>query len=311
MKVGMITDSLAGLSLVEVLRVAGDLGISTFEFGCGNWSAAPHLDLAVMTESPQRRQEFCALLRDHGVSISALNCAGNPLHPGPTGEQHHHITLRTIELAGLLEVDRVVLMSGLPGGPGDANPNWITTDWPLECNDILTYQWEENLIPYWRRLAGYASSLGVSKLCIEPHGHQCVYNVRTLLKLRDAVGEVVGANYDPSHPIWMGADPLSAIAKLGEAIYHVHVKDTRIEAERAAVDGLLDPTSPVQHTHRTWNYVTLGYGHDDAWWRGFCAALRAVGYDDVLSIEHEDVTLPALEGVRKSVECMRRIGIVS
>ena len=206
-------------------------------------------------------------------------------------------------------IDRVVMMSGLPGGPGDANPNWIVTDWPPECLEILKYQWDEKLIPYWRDLVAYANNLGIRKLCLELHGHQAVYNVHTLFKLRDAVGETVGANYDPSHPMWMNADPLAAVRALGEAIYYVHAKDTRVEPVPAGIDGVLEARPPDRFAERSWNYITLGYGHGETWWRQFCTALKLAGYDDVLSIEHEDMMMSPMEGMRKSVELLRRAAI--
>ena len=149
--------------------------------------------------------------------------------------------------------------------------------------------------------------LGIRKLCLELHGHQNVYNVRTLTRLRGAVGETVGANLDPSHLMWMGADPLAAIAALGSAIYHVHAKDTRLEPQVLARDGRIEIRPAEDVAHRAWNYVTLGRGHDEAWWRRFCQALAAIGYDDALSIEHEDLALPPIEGVRQSVALLRRV----
>ena len=246
-----------------------------------------------------------AKIADHGLAISALNCSGNPLHPGESGAQHRAVTSKTIRLAGLLGIDRVVLMSGCPGGPGDANANWITVAWPPETARVLAWQWDEVLIPYWQRTAEEARQAGVTRLCLELHGHQAVYNVRTLLRLRDAVGPVIGANFDPSHLMWMGADPLAAIPALGEAIHHVHAKDTRIDPVRAGIDSVLDTTPNDRLTERSWSYVTLGYGHDLLWWRQFCTALLRAGYDDVLSIEHEDLLLPPLDGVKKSVELLR------
>ena len=307
MKIGMITDSLGALGLESMLDAAAELGIDCLEFGCGNWSTAPHLDLDGLLERPQNRRDFLAKLADRKLSIAALNCSGNPLHPGPEGKRQHEVTLKTIRLATFLGIDRVVLMSGLPGGPGDANPNWIVTEWPPECGRILEYQWDEIIIPYWRDLAAFAENAGVRRLCLELHGHQAVYNPRTLLRLREAVGETVGANYDPSHPIWMGADPLASVRALGSAIYYVHAKDTRIEPLSAGVDGLLETRPFAAAAERSWNYVTLGYGHDETWWRQFCAALRMAGYDDVLSIEHEDAIVAPLEGVRRSVELLRRV----
>jgi sugar phosphate isomerase/epimerase len=241
------------------------------------------------------------------MSISALNCSGNPLYPGAEGERQREITLKTFRLARLLGVDRIVMMSGLPGGPGDANPNWITTTWPPECMGILDHQWNKELIPYWRDLANVAREHGVRQICLELHGCQLVYNPFTLNRLREAIGPIIGANYDPSHPLWMGADPLAAVRSLGSAIYYVHAKDCRIEPIPLGIDGVLDTRPSSEVAQRSWNYATLGYGHGETWWRQFCAALRMVGYDGVLSIEHEDSLLPPLEGVQKSVDLLRRV----
>jgi sugar phosphate isomerase/epimerase len=309
MKIGMITDSLGGLSFDDMLKASAELGLETLEFACGNWSSAPHINLDAMLESKSARREFTAKVRDHGLTIEALNCSGNPLHPGEKGAAHHRVTLGTIKLANLMGIDRIVMMSGLPGGPGDANPNWIVTDWPPECLEIQRYQWDEKIIPYWKDLVAYANNLGIRKLCLELHGHQAVYNPYTLKRLREAVGETVGANYDPSHPMWMNADPLAAVRALGSAIYYVHAKDTRVEPVPAGIDGTLEAREGTRITERSWNYITLGYGHGEEWWRQFCTALKLAGYDDVLSIEHEDMMMSPMEGMRKSVELLRKVAI--
>jgi sugar phosphate isomerase/epimerase len=212
----------------------------------------------------------------------------------------------TIALAPRLGVDRVILMSGCPGGPGDKWANWITVAWPPETAEVLRWQWEESVIPYWRDLVGHAKAHGVTKLCIEMHGQQVVYNVPTLLRLREAVGPVVGANYDPSHLMWMGADPIAAIEALGDAIYHVHAKDTRIEPI-VALHSRLETVPNAHGPERAWNYVTLGHGHDAEFWREFCAALELAGYDGVLSIEHEDQAMDPVEAVTESVRLLRHV----
>ena len=307
MKIGMITDSLPGTDVESLVSTAARLELDMLEFGCGNWSSAPHVNLDRMIDSDAERRNFKARLDAHGIAISALNCSGNPLHPGEHGRRHDAVTRGTIKLASLMGIDRVVMMSGCPGAPGDASANWITTEWPPEVREILRWQWDEVLIPYWRDLVAYANALGVRKLCLELHGHQNVYNVRTLQKLREAVGETVGANFDPSHLMWMGADPLAAVRALGEAIYHFHAKDTRIDPVIAGVNGVIETTPGDRFQGRAWNYITLGYGHGELWWRELIAVLAAVGYDDVFSIEHEDPMLPALEGVEKSVEFLRNV----
>jgi len=71
--------------------------------------------------------------------------------------------------------------------------------------------------------------------------------------------------------------------------------------------GLTDPDSVPEIPDQPWNYVTLGRGHDETWWRRFCHALTAIGYEDVLSIEHEDLALPPIDGVKQSVALLRRV----
>jgi sugar phosphate isomerase/epimerase len=305
MRIGLVTDGLPALPFEDLLRTAAELRIETVEFGCGNWSPAPHLNLDGLLASALARDAFLGRVAAHGLEISALNCSGNPLHPGSIGPAHRAVTSKTIRLAGMLGVRRVVMMSGCPGGPGDANANWVTTAWPPEAASVLDAQWTDQVIPYWIGLAAEARVAGVERLCLELHGQQNVFNVRTLFRLRDAVGPVVGANLDPSHLFWMGADPLAAVPVLGEAIYHVHAKDTRINTAIASVHGLIDVTPNDRVAERAWSYVTLGDGHGPVWWRTFCSTLREAAYDDVLSIEHEDLALSPLEGISRSVDALR------
>jgi sugar phosphate isomerase/epimerase len=307
MRIGLTTDSLSHLKIDELLETASNFGIQTLEFGCGGWSSAPHLNLNALLENEAERANFLAKIHAHGLEISALNCSGNQLAPGERGKSYDQVVRGTLKLAGLLGVRRIVMMSGLPGGPGDQNANWITTAWPPEVHEILRYQWEDVALPYWRDLAKEACANGVEKICIEQHGHQLVYNTETALKLRDAIGELVGVNLDPSHALWMGGDPLRAIRQLRGAIYHVHAKDTRIDPQNSALNTLLETKPNDQVAERAWNYVTLGYGHSEIWWRDFVIQLRQNGYDDVLSIEHEDYSLPPIVGVRRSVELLKNV----
>jgi sugar phosphate isomerase/epimerase len=129
------------------------------------------------------------------------------------------------------------------------------------------------------------------------------------LRLREAAGPVVGVNFDPSHLMWMGADPIASVEALAGAIYHVHAKDTKIEARNSALNSRLETTPSAETGKRSWTYVTLGYGNGEDFWRAFCLALRRAGYDGALSIEHEDMALSPMEGMRKSVELLKRVTI--
>ena len=307
MRIGLTTDSLGHLTFDELLETAANLGIQTLEFGCGGWSSAPHVNLNALLESQVERENFLAKIRAHGLEISALNCSGNQLAPGERGKSNDRVVRGTLKLAGLLGVRRVVMMSGLPGGLGDQNANWITIAWPPEVHEMLRYQWEDVALPYWRDLAHEARENGVDKICIEQHAHQLVYNTETALKLRDAIGELVGVNFDPSHALWMGGDPLRAIRHLQGAVYHVHAKDTRIDSYNRELNTVLETKPHDRVAERAWNYVTLGYGHSEIWWGEFVTQLRQNGYDDVLSIEHEDYSLPPMVGVRRSVELLKNV----
>jgi sugar phosphate isomerase/epimerase len=205
-------------------------------------------------------------------------------------------------------IKTVCTMSGLPAGnANDTMPNWVVSSWPPETQEILRYQWDEKLIPFWTQIAQLARENGVERVALELHGNQCVYNVPSLKRLRDAVGPVIGANLDPSHLFWMGADPLVAAEALGNAIYHVHAKDTMLNAPVQATTSLLENGSLMNILARSWSYITLGFGHGEEWWRQFCYRLKMAGYDGWLSIEHEDVLLNSLEGLEKSVALLQGV----
>lgn len=305
MKIGLNTDSLGAFSLEATLDIAADLGLDTVEFGLGGWSSAPHLDIAELLGSEPARDRLTGMLRERGLAISALNASGNPLHPGAIGPSDAKLAHDAVGLARLLGISRVIMMSGLPGGgPEEKTPNWITSSWPLEAMEIVEWQWAERVIPFWRDLARAGEAAGV-RFCVENHGRQCVYNIESYFRLREAIGPAVGMNFDPSHLIWMGGDPVAAIAALGaEHIYHFHGKDTRIEPE-ARVNGTLDVKHVTPVVGRTWNFVPLGHGLSRRGWLDVVMALRAAGYDDVISIENEDYTLETRDAIGESVDTLR------
>jgi sugar phosphate isomerase/epimerase len=303
MKIGVYSDSLGHLPLADCLDFCAARGIERIEFGTGNWSSAPHLDLAGLLSSPARRDELLAEVRSRGLSISALNCSGNPLHPADEGARHAEVVRDTIRLAALLGIDRIVTMSGLPEAPGDSHPNWIVSSWPPETTRILSWQWAVRLIPYWSDVSAFARAHGV-RPCLEMHGAQCVYNVEAFERLNEAVGDGLWINFDPSHLLWMGADPLAAVRRLGSRIAHAHAKDTRLEAA-AALNGRLDAKPVVPVAGRSWNFVAVGRGQDAAFWTALVEALRSVGYDDVLSIENEDYSLSAETAVDQAIAYLK------
>lgn len=306
MKLGMVTDSLAELTLAEAAKVCRDLGLEQVELGCGNWSPAPHVDLDALTADAGERRRLTDTLAENGLEISALNCSGNPLFPGEKGARDRAVAEKTFTLAEQLGLKTVVMMSGLPGGcPEDRSPTWIVTSWPPETEEILRYQWQV-AVPAWRELARRAADHGVERIALEFHGWQLVYSAETLRRLRGEVGDILGVNLDPSHLFWMGADPLAVAEALSECIYHVHIKDVRLE-RAAGPNTLLDTKGVLEFATRSWNFVTPGSGHGEDWWRGFLTKLKACGYDGPLSIEQEDYTIPTRQALEQAAALLRRV----
>jgi sugar phosphate isomerase/epimerase len=298
MELGLYTDSLAHLDRPAVLDIAVRIGATAIEIATGGQSSAPHLDRADLLGSAAARSRLLGELASRGLHLAALNCSAWLLHPR-TGDRQRTIVEETFRLAGLLGVDTVVTMSGCPGdGPAASTVNWPTYPWPDELVALRRRQWDD-VVRLWSDLVEVASDTGV-RIALELHPLQAVFNVPTLLELRAAVGDTVGANLDPSHLFWQQMDPLAVIRALGPAIHHVHLKDTALVPDEVAVAGVLDVRSFEDPAHRAWNFRTVGHGHDVGYWTSFVTELHAVGYDRSLSIEHEDRSDDPVVGVTES-----------
>ncbi len=304
MKIGIFTALFGDKTRQEALDIIAAEGIKAVEFGAGAYPGASHLDVEKLLESDAARKELMHDVESRGLMISAISCHGNALHPVKAiAQDHHQAFVNSVKLASLLGVPCVNGFSGCPGDSSTAiNPNWVTCAWPDEFRDILEYQWKEVVIPYWTEQNAFLKEHNV-KFGIEMHPGFVCYSNDTLLKLRHAAGEQIGANFDPSHLWWQGIDPIAAVKQLAEegALFHVHAKDTRVDPQNSALNGNLDTKSYGDIAKRSWVFRSVGYGHGLEWWKDFCSVLRTVGYDYVLSIEHEDGLMNSIEGLRKAV----------
>jgi len=307
LRVGVFTPLLSSIALDGVLQKLKPHGIATVELGTGNYVGDAHCKLSMLTDRVALN-DFKNTLGDHGFSISALSCHGNPLHPDRVRAQHdQQVNEQTILLAEQLGVPVVVDFAGCPGdSPSARHPNWVTCPWPPDYLEILKWQWEEIVAPYWISRAKFASEHGV-RIAIEMHPGFVVYSPETLLKLRSIAGPAIGCNYDPSHMFWQNIDPIAAIRILGDSIFHVHAKDTQLYQSNLSFSGVLDTKPYTDERNRAWIFRTCGYGHGEEWWRAFVSTLRMFGYDYVLSIEHEDSLLSSEEGLTKAAALLRQI----
>jgi len=309
MKLGLFTPVFGGLNAGDMLaKVRALEKVQAIELGTGGWPGHDHIDFDTLVADRAAAEQFRRMVDDAGLSISALSCHGNPLHPDPAIARGYDTVFRkTICLASWMQVPVVVTFSGCPGDSDAArHPNWVTTPWPPEFLDVLNWQWEQKTIPYWREAASFAANHGV-KVALEAHPGFIVYNVETLLKLRTAAGSNLGINFDPSHFFWQGVDVPSAIRALDDAIFHVHAKDVALDLQNVAVNGVIDTKTYRRMSERSWLFRSVGWGHDELTWKRIVSALRLVNYDYVMSIEHEDALASVDEGLKAAVDMLSRV----
>lgn len=310
MQVGVLTVVLGAEPLEDSLEYLDDIGVDTVELGCGGFVGDDHLSTEDYLADDAAQRRLRHLLDEYGMSVSALATHNNPLHPDEKRAARADEELReAIQLASQLDVNTVTTFSGLPGGaPGDKTPNWITAPWPTEHSEALEYQWEEVAIPYWSDVGEFAEKHGVD-VAIEMHPNMLVYEPHSMLRLREAGGERIGANFDPSHLYWQGIEITEALRLLGseDAVHHFHAKDTGLYETNARTKGYLDTAPYTDEANRSWLFRSVGYGHGEEHWKDIVSTLRMIGYDGALSIEHEDSLTSGREGLEKAVDLLDRV----
>lgn len=308
MKLGVLTALMQNEPLEKAIDFLVGEGVEAIELGAGGFVGHSHCNPKELLASKPKRQALLDLVKSKGLEISSLSVHGNPLHPDKGRAQKDHEDFENgCRLAEQIGVARVNTFSGCPGDSENAKyPNWVTCAWPHDYPAILKWQWEEKVLPYWSKMGPFAREHGVN-VGFEMHPGFVVYNPETLLRVRRECGDNLGANFDPSHLFWQGMDPIVAVRALGAAIYHVHAKDTRVDPDNTRLNGCNDAKPYTDEMHRSWVFRTVGYGHDASFWRDFVSALRLVGYDYVLSIEHEDSLMSPQEGLRKAVAFLKGI----
>jgi sugar phosphate isomerase/epimerase len=309
MKLGVFIAAFADMEFENLLDYVAGVGVNAIEVPVGGYVGDAHCKPEQMLTDDKACADFKAKIAARGLTISALSAHANPLHPDPAiGEPHRKAVENGILMAEKLGVDTFITFSGCPGGaPGDRTPNWVTCPWPPDFSQTVRYQWEQVMIPYWKEVNAFAEARGV-RLALEMHPGFCVYSAEHVLALRDAVGSKnIGANFDPSHLFWQGVDPVFAIRKLADAIFHFHAKDTIIDPVNATVNGVLDTKPYSDFLHRSWIFRTVGYGHSESVWRDMVSNLRLVGYDGALSIEHEDGLMSQREGFEKAAGFLKPV----
>ncbi len=310
MKIGVFAVLFSQMPLEKALDYIVSTGCTAIEIGTGGYPGDAHCPLSELVADKNKAQAWMKTITSRGLEISALSCHGNPIHPNQQlAKEHDQAFIDTITLASMLGIETVINFSGCPGDhPGAMYPNWVTCPWPPDFGDILDYQWNRVAIPYWKEKNALLTAKNV-RVGLEMHPGFLVYNTDTALRLREACGDRIGVNFDPSHLFWQGMDPVYALRALGkaDAVFHFHAKDCKIDDLNSKTTGVLDTKSYMDEIRRSWIFRTVGYGHSLETWKDIVSTLRLIGYDGALSIEHEDSLLSTDEGFRKAVAFLHQV----
>ncbi|GAA4678336.1 sugar phosphate isomerase/epimerase family protein [Frondihabitans cladoniiphilus] len=316
MKLGVYNAIQHDRPLSEALTIIGDLGLTGIELNSGGFLPPVHIpNIDEIATSKAAADEYLRVFEGTGVEIAGLNCNGNPLHPNRVIGDVHAADIRTSILAAAnLGQTRVVTMSGLPGGsPTEQHPNWQVNAWNSASLDMIDRQFDV-AVAFWKEIDQLARDNGV-KVALELHPQNLVFNPAGIRRLVEQGGLTnIGVELDASHLFWQQMDPVAVVRNLGPLVFHAAAKDVRINPA-AAINGVLDNSfrklDPSEKRtnlggdewanewpkESAWDFVALGKGHDTAYWTEFLRALREVDPDIAVNIEHEDVSLGAIEGL--------------
>ncbi len=308
MKLGVLTCLYSDRSLADTLALVDKKGLKAVELGSGGVVGTAHCDPDVLLNDPKALEAFKDTFKPYDITISALSCHENQLHPDMNLRKEFNRQLKNnILLAEKLGVPVVNNFSGCPGEPGGKYPNWVTQPWPDDFEKLYDWQWEKEAIPFWTEMGKFAEDHGV-KIGIEMHPGFMVYNPESMLKLHNNTSKAICCNFDPSNIVWQDVDICTALRELKDCIVHFHAKDSIECWQNIAKNGRIDPKNyNTYKADRQWLFRTVGYGHDEFYWKRIMSTLVDIGYDYVVSIEHEDTYMTQEEGLDKAINFLKNV----
>jgi len=295
----------------KVLTYVAKLGYETVEIAC--WKGSTHIDIDRIVAGEATR--YRRLVEDHGLTISGLsNHLEGQLVLGPhdastdawyRGSPEAKVEYgmarmkRTAEAAAALDIP---VVNGFIGAP-----NWGAWYVFPPGNEQLFEQGFELFAERWGEILDVFADHGI-KFAHEVHPQQQAYNIETAEHAVKAIGgrKEFGFNFDPSHLVWQGIDPVVFIKRFGSRIYHAHAKDAELVRENLAVSGVLS-TGSWMRAGRGFRFRVVGWG--DVEWKRVMTAMLEVGYDYVLSYEHEDPVMSREDGCEKCLSFLKRLVI--
>jgi sugar phosphate isomerase/epimerase len=306
MKIGILTVMYNEKPLEDVLKYVSGLGYEAVELAA--WKGSQHVDVDAVLKGGA--SSLKRTISKYGMSISALsNHLEGQLVLGPldastdewykgTAEEKVKYGMdrmkRTAEAAAALDVP---VVCGFVGAP-----NWGSWYIFPPAYERLFEKGFEIFSERWGEILDTFAAHGI-KFAHEVHPQEQVYNIETAEQAIKVINKKeFGFNFDPSHLVWQQIDPVVFIKKFGDRIYHSHAKDAELVKENLATSGS-NPTGNWRRPTRGFRFRVVGWG--DVPWKRVMTALLEVGYDYVLSYEHEDPVMSREDGCEKCIAYLR------
>jgi sugar phosphate isomerase/epimerase len=307
MKIGIMTVLFNDWKLEKVLDYVSKLGYEAVEIAA--WKGSNHIDIEKIIQGGATN--FKKTIEKYGLTLSGLsNHLEGQLVLGPhdestdvwfKGSPQEKINYgvermkKTAEAASALDVP---VVNGFVGAP-----NWGSWYiYPPE-NEKIFERGFEIFAERWNEILDVFAAQGV-KFAHEVHPQEQAYNIETAEQMIKSINgrKEFGFNFDPSHFVWQGIDPVIFIKKLGQRIYHCHAKDGELVKENLATSGSI-PTGSWRRLNRGFRFRVVGWG--DVEWKRIITALIEVGYDYVMSYEHEDPVMSREDGCEKCIQFLK------
>jgi sugar phosphate isomerase/epimerase len=314
--VTLFTGQWADLPLEEVAKLASGWGYDGLELAC--WG--DHLDPWRAAEDDAYVQDRLDLLAKYNLKLYAISnhLKGQAVCDNPIDFRHQAIVgakvwgdgdaegvrqraaeemKKTAIAARKLGVDTVV------GFTGSSIWQYVAM-FPPVGQDVIDSGYED-FATRWNPILDVFDSEGV-RFAHEVHPSEIAYDYWTTVKTLEAINhrEAFGLNWDPSHMVWQGLDPVAFILDFADRIYHVDCKDTRMRMGNGR-NGVLGSHRPWADPRRGWDFVSTGRG--DVPWEDSVRALNAIGYTGPISVEWEDAGMDRLTGAPAGLEFVRSL----
>jgi len=314
--VTLFTGQWADLTLEEVARHASEWGYDGLEIAC----SGEHLDVWRAAEDAVYLQGRLDILDRYGLSVHAISnhLTGQAVCDDPIDFRHRAIvgskvwgdgnaegvrTRAAEELKLTAKVARLMNVDTVVGFTGSSIWQYVAMFPPVPSGVIdAGYQ---DFADRWNPILDVFDDEGV-RFAHEVHPSEIAYDYVSTVRSLEAIGNrpAFGLNWDPSHMMWQGIDPVAFISDFADRIYHVDCKDTRVKANNGRY-GVLGSHLPWGDPRRGWDFVSTGHG--DVPWEDSFRALRSIGYDGPISIEWEDAGMDRLHGAREAVGYVRSL----